>query len=57
MVTKYRKFVICETCKGLGKVEKEFIEEDKPAVESNASTAIENSKSISTEVKKDAASK
>ena len=38
MVTKYRKFVICEKCKGLGKVEKEFIEEDKPEAKKDAAS-------------------
>ena len=28
MTTKYKKYVICETCEGLGKVEKEFFEDD-----------------------------
>ena len=60
MATKYKKFVICEYCNGLGKVEEEYTKEDEPevkkeaAVESDVSTAIENPKDVSTEVKEDA---
>jgi len=41
MGTKYKKYVICETCQGLGKVEKVFEKEDEPKEEKGDENAKE----------------